>query len=90
MPKKKQNLVKQAGDAEAAAPKPSRQVPTWLRRVACFAAALFCAFGVVYSFMVLLVGKGSPIFIVAIVVFAALAVHMVRAGLADGRWRTPR
>lgn len=72
------------------AEKPARTVPTWLRRVGCFLGALFCAFGVLYAVMVFLVGKGSPIFIVAIVVFGAMALHLIRAGLGDGRWRAER
>ena len=71
-------------------PQEPRHMPVWLRRVACFFGALFCAFGVIYSFMVLLVGKGSPVFIVAIVVFAGMAAHLVRSGLSDGRWRPER
>lgn len=72
------------------AQKPARTVPTWLRRIGCFLGALFCAFGVLYAVMVLLVGKGSPIFIITIVVFGAMALHLIRAGLGDGRWRAER
>lgn len=72
------------------AQKPARTVPTWLRRIGCFLGALFCAFGVLYAVMVFLVGKGSPIFIIAIVVFGAMALHLIRAGLGDGRWRAER
>ena len=72
------------------APQEPRHMPVWLRRAACFFGALFCVFGVVYCVMVLLVGKGSPDFIVAIIVFAAMAVHLVRSGLGDGRWRAER
>ena len=86
MPKNKQKRAKRSNDmVEAAAPepKPAPSMPVWLRRAACFFGALFCVFGVVYCVMVLLVGEGSPVFIVAIVaiiVFAAMAVHLVRAG----------
>lgn len=93
MPKNKQKRAKRPNDhAEAAVPesKPAPSMPAWLRRAACFFGALFCAFGVVYCTMVLLVGEGSPVFIVAIIVFAAMAVHLVRAGLSDGRWRAGR
>lgn len=93
MPKNKQKRAKRPNDhAEAAVPesKSAPSMPAWLRRAACFFGALFCAFGVVYCTMVLLVGEGSPVFIVAIIVFAAMAVHLVRAGLSDGRWRAGR
>ena len=93
MAKNKQRRAKRterAAKEPEAASKPPRQVPAWLRRVACFAGALFCAFGALYAVMVLLVGKGSPVFIIAIVIFAAMAVHLVHAGLGDGRWRVER
>ncbi len=66
-------------------------LPTWLRRAICFISSVFLAFCAVYTCInMVLEGAGIVVGIVGAIVFAAMAVHMFRSGLGDGRWRVGR
>ena len=69
-------------DSERPAERPRRSMPRWLRRAICFAGSVFLMF-----FIMVIEGYGLPIGIVGTIVFSAMAIHLFRAGLADGQWR---
>lgn len=72
-------------------PRAKRPMPTWLRRAICFLGSVFLMLCAVYMLVArVLGGNGLLIGIVGTIVFAVMAVHLFRAGLADGVWRVER
>lgn len=71
--------------------KPAPRMPVWLKRAICFAgAALLAWFAASTCYVMVIQRAGIQIGIVGTIVFAVMAVHLVRAGLADGSWRVER
>lgn len=71
--------------------RPAPHMPVWLKKVVCFVGAALLAWFAISTCYVMVIQRGGiPIGIVGTIVFSVMAIHLVRAGLADGSWRVDR